>query len=954
MVRLGVGAALAQPCCSCSTAPAAHLRPASACFLSRQPPRPLLLSSRNSVFLASRLRLRRRYLNPSPRGRRVLTQLVRVEARNEEAEHERDESADDGATVTGDEDDEYSPGKSEYVFMPNMDGDGDGEDGERVSPISWLKEKFRRKSKEELEAEAEEKSAEVLETIRQSEIKRLDEENELERQGEIQAEREMIQNTMIQKNILKFQGKLKGSPWDPLPGDDIPYSAFMQLLEDKRIQYVDYGEFGQYLAVILPYEKEKAQGEESSVDSSEQAAEQLQSDELDEMVPKAPRLILPDEEELLFKRHLVDPMPADGWNDVWKQLHAQISHVEIVHPRSLANQMYPTFATAVVWGMRLILAATVYRVLDDWLYPIYKMKDPNDRPITRRPKLSSMDNTELGALGQSRARFISAEESTGVTFDDFAGQEYVKRELQEVVKILKDAKEFEDLGIYCPKGVLLYGPPGTGKTLLAKAIAGEAGVPFFSASGSEFVEMFVGVAAARVRDLFARARQFAPSIIFIDEIDAIGAKRGGPDVGGGGVEREQGLIQILTELDGFQSQGSKVLVVGATNRLDMLDPALLRKGRFDKTISIGLPSEEGRLAILQVHSRNKGFKSEKEKQELLKELASITFDYSGAELQNVLNEAAILAARKDKDIVERAEIMEAIRRQAGDFATGEEDAVDASGEARLRIAYREAAIALLECYLPNPHRPFVKTNVKEIDTYPNMEYTDSRHRVFAYKSDLVDSIVRACAPRVVEDFIFGRDNLSWISGSALSEAGLLADYMILRTGMTALGKVYYRTQQDVMLHIVPKVQALRDEYMRYAVEKCSSILREYRSALETIAERLLEKEEVSAPEIWDIFHKAPRIPQPEVRPVNEHGALMYAGRWGIHGVSLPGRATFSPGNVGWVTFGAPRPQQLRVISNEAFQMLDKIRDQNLAEISRRSEEDDDEEPSDVVFPQQFL
>jgi hypothetical protein len=167
MVRLGVGvgvgAALAQPCCSCSTAPAAHLRPASACFLSRLPPRPLLLSSRNSVFLASRLRLRRRYLNPSPRGRRILTQLVRAEARNEEAEHERDESADNDATVTGDEDDEYGPGESEYVFMPNMDGDGDGEDGERVGPISWLKEKFRRKSKEELEAEAEEKSAEVLE-----------------------------------------------------------------------------------------------------------------------------------------------------------------------------------------------------------------------------------------------------------------------------------------------------------------------------------------------------------------------------------------------------------------------------------------------------------------------------------------------------------------------------------------------------------------------------------------------------------------------------------------------------------------------------------------------------------------------------------------------------------------------------------------------------------------------
>jgi len=389
----------------------------------------------------------------------------------------------------------------------------------------------------------------------------------------------------------------------------------------------------------------------------------------------------------------------------------------------------------------------------------------------------------------------------------------------------------------------------------------------------------------------------------------------------------------------------------------MLDPALLRKGRFDKTISIGLPTEEGRLAILRVHARNKGFKSEREKEELLKDLAATSFDYSGAELQNVLNEAAILAARKDKDIIEKAEIDEAIRRQAGEFATGEEDAVDASGEARMRIAYREAAIALLECYLPNPHRPFVKTNVREIDTYPNMEYTDSRNRVFAYKSDIVDSIVRACAPRLVEELIFGRDNLSWMSGSALSEAGLLADYMILKTGMTALGKVYYRTQQDVMLHIGPKVQALRDEYMRYAVEKCSSVLREYRSALETIAERLLEKEEVGAPEIWDIFHKTPRIPQPEITPVNEHGALMYAGRWGIHGVSLPGRVTFSPGNVGWVTFGAPRPRQLRVISNETWKMLDTIRDKNLEEIrERRAAEDEDEEDkdSDVLFPQQFL
>ncbi|CAM6071688.1 unnamed protein product [Sphagnum tenellum] len=831
-------------------------------------------------------------------------------------------------------------------------GDADTEGRvDTVAKMSWLGQVFSRKSKEE-EVEAQEEQAELFAKIGASEKKRVTDMEELGRLAEVQMERSFVQQTMWMKILRKLQGELRGTMWDPFPAEDITYAAFLQLLEAKKVQFLDYGEFGRYLAVILPYydkQKDQILADESgkqTTDEVPQAEESSKSSLANSMQPD-------DTRKIVFKRHIVENVPADGWNDVWKQLHTQLVNVEVHNLSSLPVQLYPTFATALVWGMRLVLAVTVFRWLDGWLYPIYKMKNPNDRPVSLRPKLSNDMNAELGALGQSRARFISAEASTGVTFDDFAGQEYVKRELQEVVKILKDSKEFEDLGIYCPKGVLLYGPPGTGKTLLAKAIAGEAGVPFFSASGAEFVEMFVGVAAARVRDLFARARQFAPSIVFIDEIDAIGAKRGGPDVGGGGVEREQGLIQILTELDGFQSQGSKVLVVGATNRLDMLDPALLRKGRFDKTISIGLPTEEGRLAILNVHARNKGFKSEQEKELLLTELAGLTFDYSGAELQNILNEAAILAARKDKDIIERPEILEALKRQEGKFTTGEEDVVDATGEARMRIAYREAASALLECYLPNPHRPFTKTNIRDIDVYPNIEFEESRHRVFARKSDLVDSIVRACAPRLVEELVFGRDNLSWMSGSALSEAGLLADYMIFRTGMTALGKIYYRTQQDVMVHIGPKVQALRDEYMRFAVEKCSAVLREYRSALETIAQRLLEKEEVEASEVWDIYRKAPRIPQPEIRPVDEHGVLLYAGRWGIHGVTLPGRVTFAPGKVGWATFGAPRPRDLKSISNETWKMLDKIKERNLAELAKE-DEDDVEEIGEVVFPQQFL
>ncbi|KAL3677045.1 hypothetical protein R1sor_026993 [Riccia sorocarpa] len=812
--------------------------------------------------------------------------------------------------------------------------------------MAWIGGIFSRGNSEEQKRKAEESAKKLFEEFKAQQIKEAQELVELEKQATIQLEREHIQATMWNKLLLQMRGRLKGTMWDPEDSHPIPFSEFSRLLNEERINFLEYAEFGKEVAVVLPYYKE----DESLTVNLDSKTDEISS--LEEEVLKAQEEDpFSNDREIIYKRHPVDQMPADGWGEIWTKLHTQLYHVEIKQPNSLPAQLYPTMETAVVWGMRVALAFICYRWIDNKLLPWYRLPNPENRPVVRRPKLS-IDNLELGSLGQSRARFISAEESTGVTFDDFAGQEYVKRELEEVVKILKDSGTFEELGIYCPKGVLLYGPPGTGKTLLAKAIAGEAGVPFFSASGSEFVEMFVGVAAARVRDLFARARQFAPSIVFIDEIDAIGAKRGGPDIGGGGVEREQGLIQILTELDGFQSSNAKVLVVGATNRLDMLDPALLRKGRFDKTISIGLPTEEGRLAILRVHARNKAFNSEKEKEELLKEIAQQTYDFSGAELQNVLNEAAILAARKDKDIVERAELLEALKRQEGTFATGMEDAMDASGEARVRLAYREAAIAVVECYYPNSWRPMTKTNIRNIDTYPNMEYAEPKNRVFSRKGDMVNHIVRACAPRIVEEQIFGKDHLSWISGSALGEAGVLADYMILRTGMTALGKVYYRTQQDLMIHLGPKVVAIRDEYMRWAVEKCHSVLREYRSALETIAELLLEKEEITAAEIWDIYNKTPRIPQPEVRPVDEYAALLGAGRWGVQGLSLCGRATFKPGNLGYVTFGAPRPQQLKVINDETWKMVDEIREKSMAKIAEKFE--DKQEVGTVIAPQQFL
>ncbi|KAH7295716.1 hypothetical protein KP509_27G062000 [Ceratopteris richardii] len=713
--------------------------------------------------------------------------------------------------------------------------------------------------------------------------------------------------------------------WDPVPGPNLRFSDFMKLLEAKKVQFMDYENAGEDVAVILPHRLKDLEYT-STTPSNGQTSDKL-----------------------VFRRYKIKPMPADGWNDIWEKLHQQLIHVNVINSKSILSDMEPTLVIFVVWSMRVLLAAFIFNWLHKKLYPLYKLKDPNDRPKVKRLKLGS-DVDLLGSLGQSRARFITAEESTGVTFDDFAGQEYVKRELKEVVRILKGAKEYTGLGVYCPKGVLLYGPPGTGKTLLARAIAGEAGVPFFSASGSEFVEMFVGIAAARVRDLFARARQFAPSIIFIDEIDAIGAKRGGPDVGGGGVEREQGLIQILTELDGFQTSNAQVLVVGATNRLDMLDAALLRKGRFDKVVSVGLPTEEGRLEILRVHAKNKDWSSELEKESLLKSVASSTIDYSGAELQNVLNEASILAVRKDKPYIEMEELEEAIQRQEGQFKTGEEDDFYVPEETRIRLAYREAAIAVLECYFPNKHRPFLDTTIRYYDTTPNMNYAKRRGRVYAKKRDIVNSIVRACAPRLIEEQIFGEENVSWISGTALEAAGTISDYLILQTGMTAFGKLHYNTEQDVVTHLGPKIQALRDEYMRFALQKCGAVLREYRSAVETIAEILLEKTDIGADEIWDIFKNTPRIPQPEPAPVDEFGALVHVGRWGLYGASLPGRVTFFPGYNGYVTFGAPRPMRTRVISEDAWKVIGERQAQK-REWLKKMDEEKEQVPEVISIPQ---
>lgn len=755
----------------------------------------------------------------------------------------------------------------------------------------------------------------VFEKLKDSERQRVDKLENFENKTNVQLERQLVLASSWSRSLLTLQGKLKGTEWDPVNSHSVEFSEFLKLLNSNNVQFMEYSNFGQTVSVILPYYKDKRGGKESS------------------------------DREIVYQRHIVDRMPIDGWNTIWSKLHQQLVNIDVINVDSLSSEVYSTIATAVVWSMRFALSVAIYQWVDSVTRPVYSKLIPCDlgKPEKRARPLLPRRHSVLGSLGKSRAKFISAEETTGVTFDDFAGQEYIKMELQEIVQILKNDEAFQDKGIYCPKGVLLHGPPGTGKTLLAKAIAGEAGLPFFAANGTDFVEMFVGVAAARVKDLFTTARSYAPSIIFIDEIDAIGSKRGGPDIGGGGAEREQGLLQILTEMDGFKESTSQVLVIGATNRLDILDPALLRKGRFDKIIRVGLPSKDGRLAILQVHARNKYFRSEKEKDVLLQEIAELTENFTGAELQNILNEAGILTARKDQDHIGREELLEALKRQQGTFETGQEDNKEIPEELKVRLAYREAAVAILACFYPNSHQPILETHIHTIQSTPNMRYSKVSGKAFLRKSDYVNFIVRACAPRVIEEEMFGIDNLCWISAKSISEASTHAQRLILQTGMTAFGKAYYRNESDLVPHLAAKLEFLRDEYMRFAFEQCSSVLKEYRSAVETITDVLLEKGQINSMEIWNIYEKAPRIPQPPVRPVDEYGALIYAGRWGTYGVSLPGRVTFAPGNVGFSTFGAPRPLETQIISDEAWKLIDGIWDSKIKEIkdevSRQIEED---------------
>jgi len=459
-------------------------------------------------------------------------------------------------------------------------------------------------------------------------------------------------------------------------------------------------------------------------------------------------------------------------------------------------------------------------------------------------------------FGKSRARLLNGNDKNKITFDDVAGIDEEKEELQEIVEFLKNPKKFTDMGARIPKGVLLVGQPGTGKTLLAKAVAGEAGVPFFIISGSDFVEMFVGVGASRVRDLFEEAKRNAPCIIFIDEIDAVGRQRGA-GLGGGHDEREQTLNQMLVEMDGF-SANEGVIVLAATNRPDVLDKALLRPGRFDRQIVVPAPDVKAREQILEVHSKKKKLAEDVD----LKVIAKNTSGFTGADLENLLNEAALLTARRDKQEIGEKEIEDAMIKVT--MGPEKKTRVRSNKEKRL-VAYHEAGHAVVSKFLPT------QDPVHEISIIPRgmaggyTMYRPAEDKSFISKTEMEENIVSLLGGRVSEQLVLG--DISTGASNDIERATQIAKSMCTKYGMSdRIGTITLGSSQDEVFlgrdfaqekSYSEETAGIIDEEIKniidHAYEEAKSILSKNRDKLDKVAAVLIEKEKITGDEFDQIF-----------------------------------------------------------------------------------------------------
>jgi cell division protease FtsH len=459
---------------------------------------------------------------------------------------------------------------------------------------------------------------------------------------------------------------------------------------------------------------------------------------------------------------------------------------------------------------------------------------------------------------QTRARYDSVP-VTGITFDDVAGIDEVKEEFQEIVTFLKKPERYTRVGAKIPKGVLLSGPPGTGKTLLAKAIAGEAKVPFFSCSASEFVELFVGIGASRIRDLFRRAKAKTPCIIFIDEIDAVGRQRGS-GVGGGNDEREQTLNQLLTEMDGFETNNG-VIVIAATNRVDILDSALLRPGRFDRQLTVGFPDAKARLEIIKVHAKDKKLDKDLE----LETIAKRTPGFSGADLANVMNEAAILTARYSEKAITTKRLNEALDKVTGGIPR---PPMEENRYKRI-LAYHEVGHALTASLLEYHDPVEMVSLIPRGRTRSSTTFVPSEETMYS-RNQLLTRLVSLMAGRAAEEIVFGKAEVTTIAVDDIQRATFLARQIVTEYGMSPLGPVALDNQQprDAMMRgagqsysqeLTTLIDTMVRLHIEHAYNEALTIIQENRSLLDSLVNRIIQKETLEGYEIRSLLSEAKPI-----------------------------------------------------------------------------------------------